>query len=181
MWLKNIWEIWCKEYGAKVTKAAMCSRSSPFFSSRKQENYNEKKNLEQARCSKNPSCISWKIWENGFGAGVEKALLLKGNDKYLQESKQNCLKILLKQPNIDCFKRKKKRMDRFSRCLALPFNKVPSSHCWFLATTWTSSCNLLGKWFSEVACPCLFPMAGRKWLAQGHPAGCVPKAGVELM
>lgn len=56
---------------------------------------------------------------------------------------------------------------------------VPLSHC---------SWQLLGlvpavvlARFSEVICHCLLPTDEKKWPAQVHPTGSVPKMGLELM
>lgn len=45
---------------------------------------------------------------------------------------------------------------------------------------WINPCSFIGK-VSEVACHYLFPRAMRNCLTQGHLAGFVVKAGLELM
>ena len=57
---------------------------------------------------------------------------------------------------------------------------MPSSQHWLLATGQVPAVFLTSFFFSEVVCHCLLPGTEREWLAEGHPAGFVPKAGLEL-
>lgn len=71
----------------------MCSRGGLFlFPAGSRKVTTGRRIWSKPGVAKNLSCVSPQIWGNEFRASIERALLLKGNCKYLEESKQNLLK-----------------------------------------------------------------------------------------